>query len=228
MLHNPTGWGSSAANLHRVLLLAERHNVLMAEDDVHGHFHSGVVTRLAQLSELRRVIYYSSFCKALSPALRMGYIAAEPELLRSLLRVKIQSVLTTASLNEYVLLELLASGRFRKHLDRLQQKLAAARTCASRELRRAGMLLDRPAEGGLFLWGALPAGVDAGLLVKDAYKNGILLAGAAFAADNVGDHHLRFNVVYAQHPRLAEYLSQRLDAMSLAHRAIHRVASREN
>jgi len=227
VLHNPTGWGSSAANLHRVLLLAERHNVLLAEDDVHGHFHSGAVTRLAQLSELRRVVYYSSFCKALSPALRMGYIAAEPDLLKPLLRAKIQSVLTTASLNEYVLLELLASGRFRKHIDRLQQKLAVARTSASRALRGAGMLLDRPAEGGLFLWGALPTGVDAGLLVKDAYKNGILLAGAAFAADNVGDQHLRFNVVFAQHPRLAQYLSQRLGAVSVAQSAIHRAASRE-
>ena len=127
VLHNPTGWGSSAANLHRVLMLADRHGVLIAEDDVHGHFHPGPATRIAQLSELRGVIYYSSFCKALSPALRMGYIAAEPALLKPLMREKIHSVLTTAALNEFVLLELLASGRFRKHLDRLQRKLAVAR-----------------------------------------------------------------------------------------------------
>jgi DNA-binding transcriptional MocR family regulator len=227
VLHNPTGWGSSAANLHRVLLLAERHDVLLAEDDVHGHFHSGSVTRLAQLSELHQVIYYSSFCKALSPALRIGYIAAEPALLKPLLRAKIRSVLTSASLNEHVLLEVLASGRFRKHIDRLQQKLAAARSAASRELRRAGVLLDRPAEGGLFLWGALPTGIDVGHLVKDAYRNGILLAGSAFAADNVGDQHVRFNVVYAQHPRVSEFLSQHIMAMSAAHRVIHRAAIRQ-
>lgn len=226
VLHNPTGWGSSAANLHRVLLLAERHDLLLAEDDVHGHFHAGPATRLAQLSELRRVVYYSSFCKALSPALRVGYIAAEPSLLKPLLRTKIHSVLTTASLNENVLLELLSSGRFRKHVDRLQQKLAAARNAACRELRRAGILLDRPAEGGLFLWGTLPTGVDADLLVKDAYRNGILLAGAAFDADNADQRHLRFNVVYSQHPRLGEFLSQRLLALFQARQAIHRASTR--
>ena len=225
VLHNPTGWASSAANLHRVLMLAERHDMLLAEDDVHGHFHAGPATRLAQLSELRLIIYYSSFCKALSPALRVGYIAAEPALLKPLLRTKIHSVLTTASLNENVLLELLASGRFRKHVDRLAQKLATARNGAMRELRRTGLLLDRPAEGGLFLWGTLPAGVEADMLVKDAYRHGILLAGAAFDAGNVDQRHLRFNVVYAQHPRLLEFLAPRLQSMSLAQRAIERAAN---
>ena len=226
VLHNPTGWGSSAANLHRVLMLAERHGVLIAEDDVHGHFHPGPATRLAQLAELRGVIYYSSFCKALSPALRLGYIAAEPALLKPLLREKIHSVLTTAALNEFVLLELLSSGRFRKHIDRLQQKLAAARNTASRELRQAGILLERPAEGGLFLWGAVPPGIDVDVLVKDAYRNGILLArGAAFAADAAGDPHLRFNVIFSQHARLSSYLRERLLALSSAHRAIARAAT---
>ncbi|RQP25171.1 aminotransferase-like domain-containing protein [Piscinibacter terrae] len=228
VLHNPTGWACSAANLHRVLMLAERHDMLLAEDDVHGHFHAGPATRLAQLSELRRVIYYSSFCKALSPALRVGYVAAEPSLLKVLLRTKIQSVLTTSSLNENVLLELLAGGRLRKHLDRLQQKLATARNVTARELRRAGMLLDRPAEGGLFLWGTLPAGVEADTLVREAYREGILLAGAAFDAGNEDQRHLRFNVVYAQHPKLIDFLSQRLQALSQATRVIQRAASRSH
>ncbi|WP_374568473.1 PLP-dependent aminotransferase family protein [Ideonella sp.] len=226
VLHNPTGWGSSAANLHRVLMLAERHQLLLAEDDVHGHFHAGSVTRLAQLSELRGVVYYSSFCKALSPALRVGYMAAEPALLKALLRAKIQSVLTTATLNENVLLELLASGRFRKHLDRLQQKLAAARQVSTRALRGAGLLLDRPAEGGLFLWGELPAGIDADALVKDAFRQHILLAGAAFDVANADPRHLRFNVVHAQHPRLAEFLSQRWQASAQAQQLIRRAAER--
>ncbi|WP_280154943.1 PLP-dependent aminotransferase family protein [Piscinibacter sp. XHJ-5] len=221
VLHNPTGWSSSAANLHRVLLLAERHGLLIAEDDVHGHFHPGSPTRLAQLAELRQVIYFSSFCKALSPALRMGYVAADAALLKPLLRAKIHSVLTTGALNEFVLLELLASGRFRKHLDRLQQKLATARGEASRSLRQAGILLDHPGEGGLFLWGAVPRGVDVDVLVKDAYRNGLLLArGAAFAASGAADPHLRFNVVFSQHRRLCEYLQQRLSA---AHGALERL-----
>lgn len=225
VLHNPTGWGSTPANLHRVLMLADRHGVLIAEDDVHGHFHAGPATRIAQLSELRGVVYYSSFCKALSPALRMGYIAADPALLKPLMREKIHSVLTTGALNEFVLLELLASGRFRKHLERLQRKLEVARAAATRQLRAAGILFDRPAEGGLFLWGAVPHGIDVDVLVKDAYRNAILLArGAAFTGEAANDPHLRFNVVFSQHTRLAQYLTERLSAFAQARVAMARLA----
>ncbi|HMC17568.1 MAG TPA: aminotransferase class I/II-fold pyridoxal phosphate-dependent enzyme, partial [Albitalea sp.] len=227
VLHNPTGWGSSAANLHRVLLLAERYGVLVAEDDVHGHFHAGPASRLAQLSGLSGVVYYSSVCKALSPALRVGYIAAEPALLKPLLREKIVSVLTGSALSEYVLLEVLAAGRLRKHLERLQHKLASARSVATRQLREAGIVLDHPGEGGLFLWGRVPDGVDIDLLVKDAFRNSILLArGATFiAGDGASDPHLRFNVVFSQNPRLAEYLAPRLAAVSSAQATLARALS---
>jgi DNA-binding transcriptional MocR family regulator len=226
VLHNPTGWASSAANLHRVLLLAERHGVLVAEDDVHGHFHAGPASRLAQLSGLSGVIYYSSLCKALSPALRVGYIAAEPALLKSLLREKIYAVLTGAALNEYVALEVLSAGRLRKHLERLQQKLASARSAATRQLREAGIILDHPGEGGLFLWGRVPPGVDIDLLVKDAFRNSILLVrGATFMAEGESDPHLRFNVVFSQNPRLADYLAPRLAAVSNARATLARVLS---
>lgn len=227
VLHNPTGWSCSAANLHRVLMLAERHDVLIAEDDAHGQLHPGQPTRLAQLSGLARVVYYSSFCKVLSPALRMGWLAAEPELLKPLLREKMYSILTTPALNEQVLLQVLSTGRLRKHIERLQQKLGLARVVAARQLRQAGIVLDHPAEGGLWLWGRVPDGVDLGLLTRDAYRNGILLAGGTtFRAEPApADGHLRFNVVYSQHVRLAEYLSQRLQAVQAASAALGRLAA---
>jgi len=207
-------------------MLAQQHDLLVVEDDTQGHFHPGQPTRLAQLSGLERVIYCSSFCKALSPALRMGYIAAEPALLKRLLREKIVSVLTTGALNELVLLEALAAGRWRKHLDRLQRKLGQARNAAARQLRQAGVLLDHPGEGGLFLWGTVPAGVDVDELVKDAYRNQILLVrGATFMADAAADPHIRFNVVFSQHARLAHYLHPRLAALAAARGSLARASA---
>jgi DNA-binding transcriptional MocR family regulator len=222
-LHNPTGWGSSAANLHKLLVLAQQYGLLIAEDDVQGHFHPGQPTRLAALSGLDRVIYYSSFCKALSPALRMGYIAADPSLLKPLLRQKIHTVLTTPALNELVMLEVLAAGRWRKHLDRLQRRLAAARAASEKQLAGAGIRFDHPGEGGLFLWGELPEGVDVDLLVQDALRNKILLVrGAAFYAEGNDDPHIRFNVAMCQAPAVADYLRERLGAVTGAQQALLR------
>ena len=220
-LHNPTGWSSSAANLHRLLVIAQRHDVLIAEDDVQGHFQGAPATRIAALAGLDRVIYYSSFCKALSPALRIGYLAAEPALLKRLLRQKIHTVLTTPALNELVMLEVLAAGRWRKHLDRLQRRLAAARHASEKQLAAAGMRFDHPGEGGLFLWGELPAGVDVDLLVQDAMRNKILLVrGAAFFADGTDDPHIRFNVAMCQAPAVADYLRERFQAIDGARRVL--------
>jgi DNA-binding transcriptional MocR family regulator len=212
VLHNPTGWSSTPANLHRVLRIAEHHGVLIAEDDVHGHFQPGQPTRLAQLSGLEGVIYFSSFCKVLSPALRMGHIAASPALLKPLLRQKISSVLTTPTLNELVLLELLSTGRFRKHAERMQQRLGAARVAAVKALRGAGVQLDSIGDAGIFLWGRVPEGVDVQSLVKDAYGQQIVLApGSNFLAGGAKDDpHIRFNAVTCQNVRLAEYLTPRL------------------
>ena len=110
-------------------------------------------------------------------------MAADPTLLKALMREKIYSVLTTPALNEYVMLEVLAAGRWRKHLDRLNAKLLAARHTCARQLSAAGITLDHPGEGGLFLWASVPGEVDLNLLVQDAYRNKILLVrGATFSA----------------------------------------------
>ena len=224
-LHNPTGWGSSAANLHKVLILAQQYGFLIAEDDVHGHFQHGHCTRLASLAGLDGVIYYSSFCKALSPALRMGYLAAAPALLKVLMRTKIHSILTLPALNEYVLLEVLRAGNLRKHLDRLQRKIMAARNASTRQLSAAGVLFEQPGDAGIFLWGTMPEGVDVDLLVQDAYRNKILLMrGAAFSANDTPDRHIRFNVAFSQHPRLSDYLQQRLQAVAGARSSLARVS----
>ncbi|RYY64023.1 MAG: PLP-dependent aminotransferase family protein, partial [Comamonadaceae bacterium] len=225
-VHNPTGWSAGAANLHRLLLTAQAHGAIVVEDDTHGHFHPGRPTRLAELSGLEGVIYCSSFCKALSPALRLGYVAARPELLKRLLRQKIWSVLTTGALNELVLLELLASGRWRKHIARLQARIAGATRVASRQLAEAGVLLDHPGEAGLFLWGRLPDGVPVDDLVADALRHQIvLMGGQAFRADGAADPHIRFNAAYSQHTRLAAYLGERLRGAADGAAVLRRVAA---
>ena len=225
-LHNPTGWSSSAANLHKVLVMARQYGFLIAEDDVHGHFQPGHSTRLASLSGLDGVIYYSSLCKALSPALRMGYLAAAPALLKLLMRTKIHSIMTLPALNEYVLLEVLKAGNLRKHLERLQRKIMVARNASTRQLSAAGVLFEQPGDAGIFLWGSMPAGLDVDLLVQDAYRNKILLMrGAAFSANDTPNRHIRFNVAFSQHPRVSAYLEERLRAVASARSSLARASA---
>ena len=98
---------------------------------------------------------------------------------------------------------------------------------ATQQLRQAGVLLDHPGEGGLFLWGALPAGVDVDGVVREAFRNGILLVrGATFAADGAQDSHIRFNAAFSQQPRLADFLRDQLSAAISAQRLVERARNR--
>jgi DNA-binding transcriptional MocR family regulator len=99
-----------------------------------------------------------------------------------------------------------------------------ARGAATQQLRHAGVLLEHPGEGGLFLWGALPAGVDVDSVVKDAYRAKHPAGARCHLRGRYGarDPHIRFNVAFSQHPRLSDYLRERLQALAGARDALAR------
>ncbi|HEY2590709.1 MAG TPA: PLP-dependent aminotransferase family protein, partial [Steroidobacteraceae bacterium] len=94
LLHNPTGITASASNCHGILSIAERYDFLIVEDHVYTDFGSPHLVSLAQIDELRRVIYVGSFTKVLSPAIRLGFLAASNELVSPLADEKILTVLS--------------------------------------------------------------------------------------------------------------------------------------
>jgi hypothetical protein len=85
------------------------------------------------------------------PALRMGYLAAAPALLKLLMRTKIHAIMTLPALNEYVLLEVLKADNLRKHLEWLQCKIMVARNANTQHLSAAGVLFEQPGDAGIFL-----------------------------------------------------------------------------
>lgn len=207
-LHNPTGWSASPDSMFRLLSIATRAAMLVVEDDVWGHLLPGSATTLAQLGGPSKVIYCSSFCKVLAPALRVGYISADTELLRPMLREKLFSALYGPALTEAVMTELLATGTVRKHLDRLQQRLAQARQACLTSLKESGVTFDEPARAGLFLWGKLPNGRRFEDVQADAQAHGVQLAGGrTFGSQADSQASVRFNVVHAQHPRLRQWMA---------------------
>ncbi|HQQ62989.1 MAG TPA: PLP-dependent aminotransferase family protein [Pseudomonadales bacterium] len=213
LLHNPTGWSATPASLHRVLEMAERFDFLLAEDDIYADMHPGNPVRLAQLAGLNRVIHYSSFTKVVNPAWRVGYLAATPRLIELMTAEKIRSVLTGSMVEETVLAELLRSGRYRKHLQTLRTKLAAARPRATQLLNSVGLRVVDPADCGIFLWAEMPPGINVDALVRDAFDAGILLAkGQLFFASDAPSAHLRFNVATCTDARVIEFLQSRLQA----------------
>ena len=213
VLHNPTGTSATAANCHGILTLAEKYNFVVVEDHVYTDLAPRPAVSLAQIDELKRVLYVGSFTKVLGPGMRIGFIASPDALVPQLVDSKILGVLSGSALDEFVLREMLASGKYRKHTERLRDRLAKARAASANALRRAGLCIDPPAADGIFLWCRLPAGIDSERLCADARAVGILLAkGAMFSISGRSDAYLRINAAYGSDPALAQFLSPRCGA----------------
>jgi DNA-binding transcriptional MocR family regulator len=213
LLHNPTGMTASVANIHGILRLAEKYNFLIAEDHAYSDFGSPHLASLAQLDELRRVIYIGSYSKVLCPGMRIGFLAAPSLWVPQLLDAKVLAVLYGSTLDEFVLRELLASGKYRKHLQRLRERVAKARQLAGAALRDAGLHLNGASSDSPFIWARVPERIDSSRLIAEAREHGILLAhGSVFSLTNSTSAYLRFNVGYASDSRLIDFLTARLQA----------------
>jgi len=213
LLHNPTGSNTEPAQCHRVLMLAEQYRFAIIEDDVYGDLHEGPAVRLAQIDGLRHVIHVGSFTKLIGPALRVGFIAADPALISQIVERKVLSVLSGSALLEGYVSEVLDSGRYRKHLDTVRARLARMRRDARRALEGAGITFEAGSGEGIFLWGRVPEHTHVDELVRKAREKSILLAkGSLFSPSRGCGHWLRFNVAHSVAPPLIRFLGEELRA----------------
>ncbi|MBK5513339.1 aminotransferase-like domain-containing protein [Pseudomonas sp. TH15] len=201
--HNPTGTSLTPAVAQQLLQLCRLHQVRLIEDDVYADLHSGNGTRLAALDE--QVIYVGSFSKTLSSSLRVGFILADTELIARLAQVKMISCLGASGFNEAVLASLIASGAYRKLVQRQCQRLNTDRTAALQLLEDAEWEVFGKPAGGLFIWARPPMSDYAQLRVQ-ARRFGVLLSSpTAFSPTGEANDWQRINVASACDPRARRF-----------------------
>ncbi len=206
VLHNPTGTSLSPAAAFRVLRLAEGYDFHIIEDDVYGDLSPGRAHRVVALDQLQRVIHVGSFSKTLGAGLRVGFLAAHRDLVRDLADRKMLASLTTPELGERLVYQVLADGRYRKHVERVRSRLARALEPAIRNLERAGLTLFHEPAAGMFLWARAGEQQDAEALAVKAQAQRIILApGSLFSPSQARSPWMRFHVAYAGSPKLAKF-----------------------
>ncbi|AYH44617.1 PLP-dependent aminotransferase family protein [Azoarcus sp. DN11] len=209
VLQNPTACDLSPASAFRLLQLAEKHDFLVVEDDVYGDFHPRPPTRLASLDQLRRVIYVGSFSHTLSGNLRVGFVACEPELAASLTDVKIVTCLCSSEFAEQLVYRMLTEGHYRNYVQRLRERLLKTGARTLQMLERSGFTEFAEPAGGMFVWARAKGREDVAKLASQAAAEDIMLApGHVFRPQLQPTPYLRFNVAYAQDPRLERFLSR--------------------
>ena len=208
-LQSPTGSVAQLAHLHRVMQLADKHDFLVVENDIYADLDPEPRPSLASLDQLRRVIYISSFSKTISPNIRVGYLAAAPDLLEDLAQLKMISGLTSSEFSERLAHGALLDGRWRKHIKGVRERLAQAHQGAAARLLNIGFEIFTEPKAGIFLWARHPELPDATELAYKGAEQDILLGpGHLFSADLHSSSWFRFNVAYCEDPEVFAFLDK--------------------
>lgn len=206
-LHNPTGASLSPLVAHRVLKLAEAHDLTIIEDDIYSDFELEPGPRLAAFDGFERVVYIGGFSKTLSASLRLGFIAARADWIEPLTDLKIATVFSSQDFVADVAHQVLSGGGYRRHVETLRQKLAAQRAPTAGRLADLGLKPWLTPQAGMFLWCELPEGLDASDLARRALEERLVLApGNAFSVGQRAARFLRFNIAQSQDARLYGFL----------------------
>ncbi len=187
---NPTGMVLPVEQRRLILDLARRHGVPVVEDQAYAQLRfSG--ERRPTLFEWDRacVIYAGTFSKSLAPGLRVGWLAAPPELMTKLVSLKQASDLHVANLTQTLVYEVVRAAP-PEQAEALRAGYRAQRDAMLTALDRhmpPGATWTRP-EGGMFIWLTLPDGLDAQVLLRAAMarEKVLFVPGAPFFTDGSG------------------------------------------
>lgn len=197
---NPTGATLSLARRKRLLEVAVRHRLLIIEDDAYGdlRFDGEEVPSLAALARDAgaedRLVYLATLSKIVAPGLRTGWMVAPPEIVQRCVIAKQTIDLSTSPWIQGAAAHYLKSGLLERHLPRIRdayREQAHTMVDALRERLRGKLAFSAP-QGGMFVWGFLPTGIDATALVRAAIEEKVMyVPGAPFYAEAPDPRSLR-------------------------------------
>lgn len=183
-VQNPTGSILSTDRRRRLVELAKHYRVPIFEDECYAEltFAAEAPPALAALAP-DTVIHIGSFSKTLAPALRLGYIVAEPLVLRRIGALKSDG--GTGAIDQMVAAEYLAAG-YSDHVETLvaalRRKLAVMVEAIEREFGTTVEIV-RP-EGGIFVWLRFPDDLDVRRMIAPAARRGVVFnPGSEWACD---------------------------------------------
>jgi GntR family transcriptional regulator/MocR family aminotransferase len=161
---------------------ARRNDALIIEDDYDAEFRYdrlpiGALQGLAP----ERVVYIGSASKTVSPALRLGWLAAPEGLMRDVEREKRFDDMGSGLLEQLAFARFVDSGDLSRFLRRVRPIYRGRRDATIAAL---GELLPearwRGAAAGLHLYVELPPGVDERELAVAGHERGVLIEDAAW------------------------------------------------
>lgn len=218
--NNPLGFIMPDARKRAVLSLAQRHDIVIFEDDIYGELAREYPRpRTIKSWDIDgRVLLCSSFTKSIAPGLRVGWIV--PGRYRDrVLHMKYATSSTSVPAMQMAVAAFIRDGHYHRHLRRMRQIYQHNMedwTCRVRQYFPCDICVTRP-QGSFMLWIELPEMVDMVCVAKQLCRLKIQVApGSLFSATGKYRNCLRINCALPLNDKNQEALRLMGEAVSIA------------
>lgn len=195
---NPTGKTWSLKRRIAFMELISKYEIPVIEDNPYGElrFENKILPSLKSMDTKGLVIFTSTFSKTFCPGLRIGWIAADTNILEKYVLIKQGADLCTSIRSQMEIAKYMDTYDFEAHITELVQLYRSRRDVMIEMLQATlpeTVTFTHP-QGGLFLWLKLPTHIKAIKLLEDCLKNNVaFIPGDSFFPNGGVENTLRLN-----------------------------------
>jgi len=175
-IQNPTGTIMSVEKRKGLIDLSKKYMIPIFEDDCYADliYEKKRPPAIKSFDDEGYVIYCGSFSKSIAPALRVGYLVADWNVLSRILPYKTDA--GSGSLEQMALAEF-CKNNFSSHVNKLRSELKKKSDAICDALDKYfGSTADyQKPDGGIFIWVEMPEEVDTSRLYEIAIKQGVAI-----------------------------------------------------
>jgi len=210
---NPSGITMSVERRKKLVELAVKYNVPVVEDNPYGElrFEGERLPAIKHFDTEGMVIFLGTFSKIFSPGLRVGWVAASPEIVRKYVLVKQGADLQSNSMAQREAAAFVQMFDLDAHINKIIEVYRKRRDLMIETMEKEfpeGFTFTYP-NGGLFTWVEMPEGVDAAEVLKKALEEKVaFVPGGSFYPNGGNENHCRLNYSCMPEDKIVEGITR--------------------
>lgn len=210
---NPTGKTWSLERRKRLAEAADRHQIIVIEDNPYGElrFEGESQPSVKSFDERGYVLCTGTFSKIFCPGYRIGWIAGEKEIIRRFVLAKQGTDLQCNTIAQMEIAKYLELYDIDEHIGKIRDVYRRRRDLAVQVMENefpAGVTFTRP-QGGLFAWVELPEKMNArDVLTLSLEQKVAFVPGGSFFPNGGHENTLRINFSNMPEDRIVEGLTR--------------------
>lgn len=215
---NPSGRTWSIERRIKLMELVNRYEIPVVEDNPYGElrFEGEMLPSLKSFDTKGLVIFISTFSKIFCPGLRIGWIAAEPNLLRKYVLIKQGADLHTSSISQVEIAKFLELYDLDANIEKIKEVYRRRRDVMleTMAIEFSGNVSFTYPQGGLFTWVVLPPHIKAVDLLGRCLKHHVaFVPGDTFFPNGGVTNTMRLNYSNMPEDRIVEGIRRLAKAM---------------